>query len=52
METNLIAEEVEEIPTQMRLLINLVIKKWKHAHKTKQIPILPKHKWEDGGYGQ
>ena len=35
METNLIAEEVEENSIIMRLMLNLVMKIWKHTHKTK-----------------
>ena len=52
METNLTAKKVEENANKMRLMIILVMKEWKNAHKTKQIPILPTHRWEDGGYSQ
>ena len=48
METNLIAEEGEENANMSVINDQSGDEKWKHTHKTKQIPILPTHKWEDG----
>ena len=53
METNITAKEVEENTNTDDMNHPLGdVKECKGTHKTKGLPILPTHKWEDGGYSQ
>ena len=38
--------------TQMTMTVTMTTLMRKKIPKTKRIPILPTHKWEDGGYAQ
>ena len=52
LETIVTAEEVEENANTNDMNHQLGDEEMKLTHKTKGTPILPTHKWEDGGYDQ